>query len=109
MSVLARARNEVVAINLNAEIATVDGVAIVVVSDLETTEGIKTIRDYAVEVLGFYTSLLGFYPHHHLVIIPGDDFPKGGSRSILGLLGSTALNVCRRRVLTIGSGLLLTK
>jgi hypothetical protein len=63
---------------LHADVVTVNGVAVIAVADRETAGNLKVIRDYAIDVVGFYNSLLGFYPHPYIVIIPGAEPPTGG-------------------------------
>ena len=61
-----------------AEVKIEHGVAIIIVGNEDHIKGLRVVQSHAVDAIGFYCSLLGFYPHTHLLILAGADAPYGG-------------------------------
>ncbi len=68
------------------------GVNVLAIADPDTIDNLTVIQGYAAEVIDFYNSLLGFYPHQYLVIIPGSNTPDGGYPADTGLIAIHGAN-----------------
>lgn len=82
---------------VRAEVQIERGVAIIIVGDRIHFDGLKLVRDHAIDALGFYHSLFGFYPHSHLLVLAGADRPQGGFPAGSGIVKIHGVNVISER------------
>lgn len=62
----------------NSKESTTDGVSIISISSEKTRKYMDKIHAYAEDVIHFYKTVVGFYPHNSLQIIPGSNDYEGG-------------------------------